>query len=70
MINGKNYSKINYIPAYGGIAKNIYECKAGLNYKAYLLNGEKILPITGENIPDPGNLQSLIPKDPDQQIAF
>jgi len=62
MIHKTNFYKINFIPLYGGITKNIYENKNDLNYKAYLLNKYKYLPITGEQIPDPDNLISLIHK--------
>jgi len=59
------FQKINFIPLYGGITKNIYEQKIGLNYKAYLLNNYKYIPITGEEIPDTDNLLSVIPKSSD-----
>jgi len=62
IIHGTKYHKINFIPCYGGITKNIYENKNDLNYKSYILNGESFLPITGEEIPDPNNLLSLIQK--------
>jgi len=63
IMHGSKFSKINHLPCYGGITKNIYRKKSVTNYKAYLLNNIKILPVTQEPTPEQNDIKKNLPEN-------
>ena len=62
-MHGSSFSKINHLPCYGGMTKNIYQKKSATNYIAYLLNNIKILPVTQEPTPEQNDTNKNQPEN-------